>query len=479
MIEFNAKLIEGFVKTFLWERFDAPTPIPDFHRRLWEMVTSEDRKVVIAAPRGHGKSTAITLSYALAAMLFKQHDYILIVSDTYQQSVEFLGAVKTELSENEEIVSAFEVADFSKDREDEVIVRFADGHQARFVAKGAEQKVRGIKWNNKRPNLIIIDDLENDELVLNGERRAKLLKWVTNALLPCGTKGCKIRMVGTVLHFDGVLERFLKDSQWTSVRFKAHKDFDDFSEILWPGHLDEKGLREVRQQYLNQGDPDGYSQEYLNNPIADEMGFFKRSWFQDVTPEAKSKSKTYYAAWDFALSTKARADYTVCAVVALDYTGYMQVVDIRRERLDAHEIVLAMMDVQETYKPELTMVEKGGSWCAVKPGLELEMMKRSIFLNIYDINPSKDKMERARPLQQRMRAGGVLFDKEAHWYPMLLEEMTRFPRAQHDDQVDALALVAFVIQKLASGDTPEEEEEAEYQAMKRENPTGRSKVCGY
>lgn len=479
MIEFNAKLIEGFVKTFLWERFDSPTPIPDFHRRLWEMVTSEDRKVCIAAPRGHGKSTAITLSYALAAMLFKQHDYILIVSDTYQQSVEFLGAIKTELSENEEIVSAFEVVDFTKDREDEVIVRFADGHKARYVAKGAEQKVRGIKWNNKRPNLIIIDDLENDELVLNTERRSKLLKWVTNALLPCGTKDCKIRMVGTVLHFDGVLERFLKDTQWTSVRFKAHKDFDDFSEILWPGHLDEKGLRDVRQQYLNQGDPDGYSQEYLNNPIADEMGFFKRSWFQELDVHAKSRSKTYYASWDFALSTKSKANYTVCAVVGVDYMGYMQVVDVRRERLDTHEIVMAMMDVQETYKPELTLVEKGGSWCAVQPGLELEMMKRAIFLNIYEISRTKDKREMARPLQQRMRAGGVLFDKEAHWYPILLEELTRFDRAPNDDQVDALGMVALVIQKLASGDSPEEEEEAEYEALKRESRNGRSKVCGY
>lgn len=51
-----------------------------------------------------------------------------------------------------------------------------DGHMFR-ITKGAEQKIRGLKWNNKRPDLIICDDLENDEIVLNKERRAKFKRW--------------------------------------------------------------------------------------------------------------------------------------------------------------------------------------------------------------------------------------------------------------------------------------------------------------
>jgi hypothetical protein len=57
-----------------------------------------------------------------------------------------------------------------------------DGHQFRIMALGSEQKVRGLLWNGRRPNLIVGDDLENDEIVMNSERRQKFANWVDNAL---------------------------------------------------------------------------------------------------------------------------------------------------------------------------------------------------------------------------------------------------------------------------------------------------------
>ena len=115
----------------------------------------------------HAKSTALTYSYTLACVLFRERSYVLIVSDTVSQASQFLSDIKTTLAENEQIRSLFKIKEFIKDTEDNIICTTEDGHMFRIQAKGAEQNLRGLKWNNKRPDLIVCDDLENDEIVMN------------------------------------------------------------------------------------------------------------------------------------------------------------------------------------------------------------------------------------------------------------------------------------------------------------------------
>ena len=97
--------------------------------------------------------------------------FAVIVSDTEGQSVQFLGDIANELETNDGLREAFGVKKFLKRAETDVIVMMDDGWRFRIIAKGSEQKVRGLKWRNKRPDLIICDDLENDEIVMNPDRR--------------------------------------------------------------------------------------------------------------------------------------------------------------------------------------------------------------------------------------------------------------------------------------------------------------------
>jgi phage terminase large subunit-like protein len=96
------------------------------------------------------------------------------------------------------------------------------------------------------------------------------------------------------------------------------------------------------------------------------------------------------------------------------------------------------------------------------------------------MTPTKDKQTRARSFQARFRAGGVKFDKSAIWYPDLEEEMVRFPKARHDDQVDALSWLGLIVDQVQDADTPEEEDEYEYENAKRQHQQdGRSQITGY
>lgn len=502
----TGKVLFGFVNTFLLSRFDGPVATPEAHIEWWDVVTSDEQRVAIAAPRGHAKSTSISLAYALALVLFKVRDFVLLVSDTEGQAVEFLGDLKRELLDNAELRDVFGVGKILRDTETDLIVRLNNGFIFRVIAKGSNQKVRGLKWHNKRPNAIIGDDLENDEIVLNDERRVKFRNWINNALIPSGSGSCLYRFVGTILHLDSWLERLMPDEEdsdtvveplrvytkkkkaWFAIKYRAHPALNDFSSLLWPDMYDETRLRDIRQLYIDDGSPEGYSQEYLNNPIDEEHAIFKVEDFRPIPTHQKDQNLEYYIGIDLAISEKDRRAFTVFAVAGMNATGKLRYVDIRRFRTnDAYEIIDLLFRLNTLYHPGLIGIEDENISRALGSVLEKEQMERNIFLPILTgkekIIPSKDKVQRARPLQARMRSGMVEWDTDAEWFPGLLHEFIYFPRGAYKDQVDACGIIALMIDKLMEGKTKKEIEEEEYEQELEEymmfDLSGRDELTGY
>jgi len=499
----NAEIMHGFVRSVLAENFDGPVVTPEFHKDLWALCTSEHKNVAIAAPRGHAKSTAVTHSYVLASVLFRERNFVMIVSGTEDQSIQFLGDIKKELIDNENIKKLFGVARIVKDAETKVIVELDDGHQFQIVAKGSGQKVRGTKWGNKRPDLIVCDDLEEDEQVMNTERRLKFRRWFFGALVPCLSKKGVIRIVGTILHMDALLERLMpkenrkkgielhktplkeytdeENPAWKSVRYRAHSV--DFKEILWPEMWPKERLMKARQEYIEQGMPDGYSQEYLNFPLDEENAYFRREDFLKYDKDKLDEGHYYYySAADFAISDKQRADYTVIITIAIDDKNNIYVVDVRRGRWDSLQIIEQIFSVHTRYHPEIFTVEAGAIQKSIGPFLRKEMYERSIFVNLNEMTPVNDKQTRARSIQARMRMGGVYFNHNASWFPDLQQEMMQFPRSPHDDQVDTLAWIGLTLDKYLEGKSKADVLEEEYEDEYGEDSfafSGRCSTTGY
>lgn len=500
----TAEIIEGFVGSVLMKRFDEPAPIPNAHREWWQLCTSPNRFVAIAAPRGFAKSTAITHSYALASVLFRERNYVLIISGTEAQAIQFLNDIKTELTDNEHVKNLFHVKGLIKDSETDIICEFMDGHRFRIQAKGSEQRLRGVKWAGKRPDLIICDDIEDDEQVMNKERREKFRRWFYGALIPALSVEGIIRVVGTILHMDSLLERLMPEFQlqtrqkrtfltieplktytthrlpWLSVKYRAHSD--NFDHLLWPERITEVDLKEKRQQYMDQGLPDVYSQEYLNIPIDDSLAFFKKNDFRQRSEEDRKKALRYYIAGDLAISERDKADYSVFLVGGLDENGILHIVNCIRERMNALEIIETIFALEQTYKPEVFALEEGQISKAIGPFLYEEMPKRGRFPNLIGIKPHLDKMTRARAIQARMRAKTVRFEENGDWFPNFQDELTRFPRDKHDDQVDAFAYLGLILNKMVEAPTEKEMVEEKYADELSQSglfDTGRSPVTGY
>jgi predicted phage terminase large subunit-like protein len=506
MSKLNADVMEGFVNSVLRKNFDRPAATPEFHKEIWDLVTSNSKQVAIAAPRYHAKSTAVTHAYTLASVLFRESRYVLIVSDTVSQAIQFLGDIKKELLDNEDLRSLFSIKNgpFPKDTEDDLIVEMDDGYTFRIQAKGSEQKLRGLKWANLRPDLIIGDDMENDEIVMNKDRRMKFKRWFYGALIPCVSSSGKIRIVGTILHLDSLLENLMPNSQltthrgvkdlvredlkeysrnilpWKSVKYRAHTD--DFETLLWPEMKTAEQFKMLKDDYVRQGLADIYSQEMLNIPLDISDTFFKRTDFVAMKPEEQKKNLVYYATCDLAVSQSQRADYSAFVVGGMDEDGKLYCKHVIKERMDALEIVDTILMIQKIYKPVLFGLEQGTIQKAIGPYLNEEMLKRGEFINTVLLKPSGDKLTRARSIQARMRSGACRFDKEADWYQNFEDELLRFPRDKHDDQVDAWAYLGLMLDRMWEAPTEKEFEEEEYEAYIRESnvvDSGRSAICGY
>lgn len=500
LVQLNASIIEAFSAGYLSEKYDDPRPIPAFHREAWNLYASEAPNVSVVAPRRHGKSTALTFGYAMAAVCFRVSSYVIIIGSTEDKAIEQLGNISDALHDNEELRTDFGIASFEVDQKTEIIVTCVDGYQFRLLARGSEQKIRGTMWKNRRPDLIIGDDMEDDEQVESAPRRRKFRRWFFRAAKPALSAHGRIRVHGTILHEDSLLMRLTKNREWRCLFYKAHKSYDDFSEILWPEMWSEAKLRALQREFEAEGDATGYAQELLNDPYDRSDSYLKKEQFLSMGEDDHEVECLHYVGCDFAVSKADHADRTSFTVGGRCLSGETFIKDERVDRWDSGEWIAEMFSIEKRWRPQIWFVEGGVIWKTVSPILYREMNgatrspdlvslygTQDLYLNIEVLNPVKDKGIRGRAFQRRLKAGMIRFDKGASWYGAYEEELLRFTgvaQARHDDQFDSTATLFIGIDKLGSIDETDldeldTEEDSEYPFSRQALGEDRNRYTGY
>jgi len=279
-----------------------------------------------------------------------------------------------------------------------------------------------------------------------------------------------------------VYSTYPKKMMWKSVKYRAHTM--NFDQILWPQRFNKDYFKLRMEEFTKDGMLDLYSQEYLNNPMDESVAYFKRGDFQREDDEDKKKIVRYYITIDPAISTESRSDYSVFIVAAVDEDRGLHIRNVIRERLDGKEIIDTILALEKTYKPEAIGIEEMMVSQALGPYLREAMVKENIFPTLIKLkHGGKDKVQRSRSIQARMRAKTVKFDMKADWYPAFEDEVLKFPRGVKDDQVDAFAYLGMLLDMIIEAPTQQEEAEEEYQDELREHAAtsanGRSQWTGY
>jgi predicted phage terminase large subunit-like protein len=463
--------INGFTESVLAIRYDDPKPVPPHHLDIWDLCTSKYPQVAIAAPRGSAKSTAVTFAYVLASVLFEEHEHVLILSANEELAAGFLNDIKVELQENDILMShpALGVKKFIKDRETEIIVEKHSGFRFRIIVKGAEQRMRGLKWERKRPSLVVADDLEDEELVSSELRREKFRRWFYGAVKPIIRDGGKIRVVGTIMHMDSLLMRLMppiknpltthsllkmastEDRAWKSVLYRAHNE--DFTALLWPEMYSEHRLRILRKDFAEQGLLDVYGQEYLNDPIDKTTAYFHKDDFLPMKEEDFSRFKTFYCSGDLAITEHKRSAFTALCAGGMDSDGVLHLEDVRRGRWDSLAISDEIFSIARRFEPDTFRLEAENIQRSIGPYLYKRMDDEQYYFNIDAKPPTKDKLARAQSIRARMRAGKVRFNKDSEWYADFEEELLHFPKWPYKDQVDMFAWLGLMLDDMIEAPT--------------------------
>lgn len=160
------------------------------------------KEEALACPREHSKSVNGSLALPLWALSNGHRRFAFLFSDTDTQAWGFLEDIRVEVETNERLQAIYPA--FCAFKGKPRVNRLVFGNDAIMMAAGSGKSVRGARKGAQRPDLIILDDIENDEEVENPKRRRKKLVWFNKVVKKLGRAAVYL-IVGTILHADSFL----------------------------------------------------------------------------------------------------------------------------------------------------------------------------------------------------------------------------------------------------------------------------------
>ena len=428
---------------------------PPFHTEVYaNLADDEKRRVLIAAPRGTAKSTVTTLIYPLWKVAFKKSDedlFIVIISESQAQSINFLSRIKYHLTHSDRFKEVFgDMGPNTARRWTHTDIVLNNG--TRIVAVGTGQRVRGFIEGDTRPNLIIVDDFESELNAYTPEARAKNRKWMTEAVIPSLSDEGKIAMIGTVISEDCFLYWAKESSAWNVLWVSI---WNDKEKSIWPERFPKDRILAIKDEFSSVGNINGFYQEYMNIAQSPDDAPFQPDWIKLHSYEYKKldgqnviikneglenekiKPVELYTGVDPASSLSARADFFVIATIAIDNDNNKYVLDIFRDKISPAKQPQKIIDVYKKFRPRRVKVETVGYQEALRTAVREIMREEQLYIPGLEsgVKPRNSKSERLLSLVPLFAKGAFYFKPE---HMIAQQEFLSYPKGKHDDIMDAI-----------------------------------------
>lgn len=429
------------------------------------IVDSPDGELVaIAAPRGEAKSTLITQIVSLWIIVTNRSHIIPIVMDTSEQAQTMLADIKAELEFNPRLRSDFPKA-CGAGRVWNVNVILTNNN-IKLKAFGKGKRMRGLRHGPFRPQIVMLDDLDNDENVQSKEQRDKDFNWIVKVVLPLGPPEgtLKVLFVHTLLHHDSPANRLHNNPAWQSVKFSAIMRWPDRMDLwdIWEGIYFAEGKQESDNYYrqnkaamdegsmvswpstrpllmlmkIRAADHHAFNCEYQNDPSNGEFSPFGNFeyWVQP------SRDWVFFGSHDPSLGkTNKRNDPSASLVGGYDREkGVLCVVEAKIARIKPNIQIAQLINLQEEYQCMVWAMETIQFQEFFADSVVEDSAKQHMHVPIQPVVPNSDKTLRILALQPFVEKGSIQFHRNLI---TLLEMLKHFPDHDHDDGPDALEML--------------------------------------
>lgn len=429
---------------FCVEALSARGEAPAKHHRLicetlQDVAAGRCKRLLILAPPGSAKTTFVSRLFPAWHAAYRPSSSIIGCSHTQSLSETNSTFVQRIIRDNAETLG-YSLTSENKER-------WNTSNHCAYLAGSVGSAILGF-----RANIAIVDDPIRSRVDAESETiREKLWDWFTNDLETRLTPDGAIIVIMTAFHLDdlsGRIQRIQQD-QWRVLRLPALCDDPDndplhrkLGEPLWADDKYGFGARllEIHAAAEREGRLHDFTSMYQGTPVLRSGNMFKPDRMPVYEPTMIPPIVEKVRAWDLASSVK--GDYTVGLLLArcwdTNYENRFIILDIVRFRGPPEDVRRTVKTVAQAdgYSTKIWLPKDPAQAGADQADSYIRM------LSGYPVDcerMSGDKATRADAAASQANIGRLGMVR-AEWNSAFVEEAAAFPRAVHDDQIDALSL---------------------------------------
>lgn len=279
-----------FPRTF---RHDAPS----FAKPLWRILEHPNVRLAnILVFRGGSKTTRLRV-FASKRISYGISRTILVIGSREEDAIRSVNWIKLQVERNTFWTSTFGIRRGSKWEETLIeIVHEGFGHSVWVTAAGIHGSLRGMNFDDYRPDLIILDDPQTDEMAATSDQREKtenlILTAVKNSLAPPADEpNAKLVMLATPIARGDVTQKASADEEWETFKIPCWTPETlllpvDEQISCWENRFPTHDLRREKRLALKRNKLSLFAREKEVRLISSETSEFRREWLRIRTEPA-------------------------------------------------------------------------------------------------------------------------------------------------------------------------------------------------
>jgi hypothetical protein len=337
---------------------------PPILQAVWQLITAEagakkgKPRYALGIPRGFSKTVLLKL-YVVWLILFSDRRFILVVCNTAKLAENFLADVK-DMLENRNIVNIFGHWYAAGEQDTLAFKKFSfRGRDITLAGLGAGSSLRGLNLKFVRPDVVIMDDMQNRDEAKNPEIAKELLVWMVGTLMKaCHPHRCIFMFVGNMYPFEGSILRKLKaSSEWISFITGA---INSAGESIWPEHRSLEDLLAELQSDTDMGHPEVFFSEVMNDEHSGTVSGIDTSRIPDLPAHLQdSAAQGGCIIIDPSLGKKGKGGDDLGIGAFLIYDGIPVYREVLSKKLDPGECIQQATFMAVKYNMQLIICEGG------------------------------------------------------------------------------------------------------------------------